>query len=73
MRGYNLMAPAVTQKPYLKLEREWATCYAAVNPTLPDELRKRQKEQAEKMTERSASSSGASSGGGRSIWSFFGL
>ncbi|KKZ63566.1 hypothetical protein EMCG_02103 [[Emmonsia] crescens] len=40
-RSYNLMAPPVAQKPYLKLERELLSCYADVTPSLPAELQRR--------------------------------
>ncbi|PGG99519.1 hypothetical protein GX51_06259 [Blastomyces parvus] len=41
IRSYNLMAPPVAQKPYLKLERELLSCYADVAPSLPGELQQR--------------------------------
>lgn len=40
-RSYNLQAPAIAQKPYLDLERELASCFADVAPTLPEEIRRR--------------------------------
>jgi hypothetical protein len=40
-RSYNLQAPPVAQKPYLNLERELEACYAAVAPTLAEEIRRR--------------------------------
>ncbi|ODH26314.1 hypothetical protein ACO22_04697 [Paracoccidioides brasiliensis] len=46
IRSYNLMAPAVAQKPYLKLERELLSCYADVAPTLSAEVRRRATERS---------------------------
>jgi hypothetical protein len=40
-RSYNLLAPQVTQKPYLSLDRELASCYADVAPSLPAEIERR--------------------------------
>ncbi|OJD17137.1 hypothetical protein AJ78_02731 [Emergomyces pasteurianus Ep9510] len=40
-RSYNLMAPPVAQKAYLKLERELLSCYADVVPSLAAELQRR--------------------------------
>jgi hypothetical protein len=45
-RSYNLQAPPVAQKPYLSLERELEACYAAVAPTLAEEIRRRATERA---------------------------
>lgn len=45
-RSYNLQAPAIAQKPYLNLDRELASCYADVSPTLADEIKRRATEKA---------------------------
>ena len=42
-RSYNLMAPALAQKPYFNLERELKACYADVAPQLAVEIRERAK------------------------------
>ena len=42
-RSYNLMAPALAQKPYFNLERELKACYADVAPQLAAEIRERAK------------------------------
>ncbi|EGE85433.2 hypothetical protein BDDG_08378 [Blastomyces dermatitidis ATCC 18188] len=50
IRSYNLMAPPVAQKPYLKLERELLSCYADVAPSLPGELQRRATEKLRNST-----------------------
>ncbi|OJD26422.1 hypothetical protein ACJ73_02195 [Blastomyces percursus] len=50
IRSYNLMAPPVAQKPYLKLERELLSCYADVAPSLPGELQRRATERPRDST-----------------------
>ncbi|KAI4600580.1 hypothetical protein KJ359_000939 [Pestalotiopsis sp. 9143b] len=40
-RSYNLMAPALAQKPYFTLERELDACYADVAPQLADAIKDR--------------------------------
>lgn len=45
-RSYNLQAPQVAQKPYLSLDRELASCYADVAPSLADEIKRRATERA---------------------------
>lgn len=50
IRSYNLLAPRVAQRPYLKLQRELDSCYAEVAPSLADEVYRR-------ATERSHESS----------------
>lgn len=40
-RSYNLQAPAIAQKPYIHLERELASCFADVAPTLAEEIKRR--------------------------------
>lgn len=45
-RSYNLQAPPVAQKPYLRLDRELAACFADVAPTLADEIKRRATERA---------------------------
>jgi Domain of unknown function (DUF1992) len=40
-RSYNLMAPALAQKPYHSLPRELNRCYADVAPLLANEIRQR--------------------------------
>ncbi|PGH19849.1 hypothetical protein AJ80_03766 [Polytolypa hystricis UAMH7299] len=45
-RSYNLAAPQVSQKPYLNLDRELASCYADVAPSLPGEIHRRATERS---------------------------
>ena len=40
-RSYNLQAPVVAQRPYVNLERELASCFADVAPTLAEEIKRR--------------------------------
>jgi hypothetical protein len=40
-RSYNLMAPAIAQKPYFSLERELKACFAEVAPQIADAIRER--------------------------------
>ena len=40
-RSYNLLAPALAQKPYFSLPRELNACFADVAPLLPAEIRER--------------------------------
>lgn len=40
-RSYNLMAPAIAQKPYFKLERELKACFADVAPQVADAIKER--------------------------------
>jgi hypothetical protein len=40
-RSYNLIAPAIAQKPYFNLDRELKSCFADVAPLLPAEIRER--------------------------------
>ncbi|KMP05156.1 hypothetical protein CIHG_03648 [Coccidioides immitis H538.4] len=41
VRSYNLQAPRVAQRPYLKLQRELDSCYAEVAPCLAEEVYRR--------------------------------
>ncbi|KAL5052270.1 hypothetical protein BDW71DRAFT_8136 [Aspergillus fruticulosus] len=49
-RSYNLQAPPVAQKPYLNLERELASCYADVAPSLAEEIKRRATERVRQPT-----------------------
>ncbi|KAL4973508.1 hypothetical protein BDW66DRAFT_102187 [Aspergillus desertorum] len=49
-RSYNLQAPQVAQKPYLNLERELASCYADVAPSLAEEIKRRATEKVRQPT-----------------------
>lgn len=40
-RSYNLMAPAIAQKPYFNLERELKACFAEVAPQIADAIKER--------------------------------
>lgn len=40
-RSYNLMCPALAQRPYFALERELQACYADVAPLIANEIRDR--------------------------------
>jgi hypothetical protein len=40
-RSYNLMAPAIAQKPYFNLERELKACFAEVAPQIADAIREK--------------------------------
>ena len=40
-RSYNLMAPAIAQKPYFNLERELNACFAEVAPQIAEAIRER--------------------------------
>jgi len=40
-RSYNLMAPAIAQKPYFNLERELKACFADVAPQVADAIKER--------------------------------
>jgi hypothetical protein len=40
-RSYNLMAPAIAQKPYFKLERELKACFAEVAPQVADAIKEK--------------------------------
>lgn len=40
-RSYNLMAPAIAQKPYFTLEREIKSCFADVAPQIADAIKER--------------------------------
>lgn len=40
-RSYNLMAPAIAQKPYFSLERELKACFAEVAPQIADAIKER--------------------------------
>ena len=40
-RSYNLQAPVVAQRPYVNLERELASCFADVAPSLAEEIKRR--------------------------------
>jgi len=40
-RSYNLMAPAIAQKPYFNLEREMKACFAEVAPQIADAIREK--------------------------------
>lgn len=46
-RSYNLQAPPVARKPYLNLDRELASCFADVAPTLAEEIRRRATERVQ--------------------------
>ncbi|KAL6234132.1 hypothetical protein BDW75DRAFT_174052 [Aspergillus navahoensis] len=49
-RSYNLQAPPIAQKPYLNLERELASCYADVAPSLAEEIKRRATERVRQPT-----------------------
>ncbi|KAK2797057.1 hypothetical protein FQN51_008829 [Onygenales sp. PD_10] len=53
-RSYNLMAPPVAQKPYLKLDRELLSCYAEVASSLPAEIQRRATERAHESSHKHA-------------------
>lgn len=58
-RTYNLMAPRSAQKPYLNLDRELASCFAKVAPTVAAEIERRATEKASpKHPERKPASEG---------------
>lgn len=40
-RSYNLMAPAIAQKPYFNLERELKACFAEVAPQVADAIKEK--------------------------------
>jgi hypothetical protein len=40
-RSYNLMAPAIAQKPYFNLDRELKACFADVAPQVADAIKER--------------------------------
>lgn len=40
-RSYNLMAPAIAQKPYFNLERELKACFAEVAPQVVDAIKEK--------------------------------
>ncbi|KAI5306999.1 hypothetical protein KEM56_005749 [Ascosphaera pollenicola] len=69
VREYNLMAPPSTQRPYLEPRREWARCYAHVNPTLADELSKRQRD--DKKARHQKGSQAKNEGTSKGFWSLF--
>lgn len=64
IRSYNLQAPRLAQRPYLNLERELEACYAAVAPSLAEEIERRATERAKpsRSSVWSSSSGGSSSG-----------
>lgn len=64
IRSYNLQAPRLAQRPYLNLERELEACYAAVAPSLAEEIERRATERAKPTSSsaRSSLSGGSSSG-----------
>lgn len=58
-RTYNLMAPRSAQRPYLSLDRELASCFADVAPTVASEIERRATEKATpKPVERKPASPG---------------
>jgi hypothetical protein len=40
-RSYNLMAPAIAQKPYFNLERELKACFAEVAPQVAEAIKEK--------------------------------
>ncbi|KAK2809390.1 hypothetical protein FQN50_003849 [Emmonsiellopsis sp. PD_5] len=61
-RSYNLMAPPVAQKPYLKLDRELLSCYAEVASSLPAEIKRRATERAHESSHKHVARGGGDGG-----------